>query len=87
MALLETILTVTVLIGIAALAVYLITQTIHLLVKIVGNSIGGLLLLFLAAFFGPSLGLDIAINLWTILLALFTGVFGVIVLIAVQFLI
>lgn len=87
MALLETILTVTVLVGIAALAVYVITQTLHLLVKIVGNSIGGLLLLLFAAFFGSSLGLNIALNLWTILLALFTGVFGVIILIAVQFLI
>jgi len=86
MALLETILTVIVLIGIAALAIYLITQTIHLLVKIVGNSIGGLLLLFLAAFFGSTFGLDITINLWTILLALFTGVFGVIVLIVFQLL-
>lgn len=86
MALLETILTIIVLVGIAALAVYLITKTIHMLVKIICNSIGGLLLLFLAAFFGSSLGIDITINLWTILLALFTGVFGVILLIAYQLL-
>jgi inhibitor of the pro-sigma K processing machinery len=84
MALLESILTIIVIIGIAALTIYLITRAVHVLLKLVCNSIGGLILLFLAAFFGSSFGLHIAINLWTILLALFTGVFGVIAMILFQ---
>lgn len=87
MALLESILSMIVIIGIAALTVYLITQAVHVVFKLVCNGIGGLVLLFLAAFFGSPFGVDISINLWTILLSLFTGVFGVIVLIIVQLLI
>ena len=86
MAALETILSLIVLAGVAALAVYLITKAVHVAVKIICNSIGGLVLLFLAAFFGGPFGVEVAVNLWTVLVALFTGVFGVIALIVFQLL-
>ena len=73
---LETILTVFLLLGIAALSVWLFSRTIRTAVKVIGNSLGGLCLLFLLSF----LGVDIPINGVTLLITIFGGGFGVVLL-------
>lgn len=72
----EEILTVFLLLGIAALTVWLFSRTIRTVMKLIGNSIGGLCLLFLLAF----LGVDIPLNGFTLIFTLFTGGFGVVLL-------
>lgn len=72
----ETILTVFLLLGIAALSVWLFSRTIHTVAKVIGNSLGGLCFLFLLVFFG----VDIPINGVTLLVTLFGGGFGVVLL-------
>ena len=72
----ETILAVFLLLGIAALTVWLFSRAVHTVIKLIGNSIGGLCLLFFLSF----LGVEIPINGVTLLITLFGGGFGVVLL-------
>lgn len=74
---LETILTLFMMLGIVALVVLLFFKAIRRIFKILANSIGGLVLLFLIASYGGTFGIDLGINAVTVIVTLLTGVFGV----------
>lgn len=76
MAMLETIFTVFLMMGIAALTVWLFSRAIRFVFKLICNGIGGLCLLFLL----DLLGFGIPINILTVVFTMFTGGFGVVLM-------
>ena len=80
----ETILTVLLLLGIAALILKLFTSAIGRIWKLLCNGVAGLLLLMLTSAFGSGYGIELPVNLLTIFISLVTGVFGVVAMIILQ---
>lgn len=72
----ETLFTVFLILGIAALTVWLFSRAIRLAVKFACNGIGGLCLLFLL----DLLGFGLPINAFTVIFTLLTGGFGVVLM-------
>lgn len=72
----ETLFTVFLISGIAALTVWLFSRAIRVTVKLACNGIGGLCLLFLL----DLLGFSLPINVVTVIFTLLTGGFGVVLM-------
>ena len=73
---LETIFTVFLILGIAALTMWLFSRAIRFVFKLICNGLGGLILLFILNF----LGFSIPINGLTVIFTMFTGGFGVVLM-------
>lgn len=72
----ETLFTVFLILGIAALTMWLFSRAIRVMAKLVCNGIGGLCLLFLL----DLLGFGLPINIVTVIFTLLTGGFGVVLM-------
>ena len=72
----EEILTFFLILGIIAAVIWFFSRAVHVIFKILGNSFGGLILFFLLVTVGPYFGLNLPVNLITILISLLGGVFG-----------
>ena len=73
---LETVLTVFLLLGIAAAVISVFFRAVHIAVKIFGTSLGGLLLYLLLSYFGAGFGWELPVNVFTVLISLVGGIFG-----------
>ena len=74
----EEILTFFLILGIIAAVIWFFFRAVHTVFKILGNSLAGLVLFFLLHTVGPYFGLELPVNLITVLISLVGGVFGVI---------